>query len=239
MTAWFRCLQVKVRTTSKRPVLIGFPYIFQLAPKPLFSDCRVFPEISERKQRVLVTLIKNQLRLLRDRFVLERFAAACPGSRIDPREQIKVGKGGKLILGSNVTIGAYTVIFVVPDHLIADDQVVTLEIGSNTYIGELNNIRAAGTTKIGNNCLISQGVSIIGGNHSYAIGIPITQQPSRIDRVGIVIHDDVWIGTNATILAGVTIGRGAVVGAGSVVTKDVLPNSIVGGVPAKLIKMRE
>jgi acetyltransferase-like isoleucine patch superfamily enzyme len=52
------------------------------------------------------------------------------------------------------------------------------------------------------------------------------------------IEDDVWIGANSIILPGVTIGEGAVIAAGSIVTKDVLPFSIVGGVPAKLIKMR-
>lgn len=54
----------------------------------------------------------------------------------------------------------------------------------------------------------------------------------------IVVHDDVWIGSSAIILSGVTIGQGAVIAAGSVVTKDVEPYAIVGGVPAKLIKYR-
>ena len=52
----------------------------------------------------------------------------------------------------------------------------------------------------------------------------------------IHIGRNVWIGANATVLAGVTIGDGAVVAAGAVVTKDVEPNSVAGGVPAKLIK---
>jgi maltose O-acetyltransferase len=52
------------------------------------------------------------------------------------------------------------------------------------------------------------------------------------------IEDDVWIGRNAVILPGVTIGRGSIVGAGAIVNKDVIPYSIVGGVPARLIKMR-
>ena len=54
----------------------------------------------------------------------------------------------------------------------------------------------------------------------------------------IVVEDDVWIGFGAIILAGVTIGRGAIIGAGSVVNKDVPPYAIVGGVPAKVLKMR-
>jgi acetyltransferase-like isoleucine patch superfamily enzyme len=51
-----------------------------------------------------------------------------------------------------------------------------------------------------------------------------------------VIHDNVWIGTRATILKGVTIGEGAIVAAGAVVTKNVPPHTLVGGVPAKIIK---
>ena len=54
----------------------------------------------------------------------------------------------------------------------------------------------------------------------------------------IVIEDDVWIGANVTVLGGVTIGRGSIIAAGAVVTKDVEPYSIVGGVPAKLIRYR-
>jgi galactoside O-acetyltransferase len=57
-------------------------------------------------------------------------------------------------------------------------------------------------------------------------------------RGPIVVGDDVWIGANATVLRGITIGRGAVVGANSVVTRDVAPFSIVGGVPARVIGHR-
>lgn len=54
----------------------------------------------------------------------------------------------------------------------------------------------------------------------------------------VIIEDGVWIGSKATILAGVRVGHGAIIGAGAVVTKDVPPNAIVGGVPAKIIKYR-
>jgi maltose O-acetyltransferase len=58
------------------------------------------------------------------------------------------------------------------------------------------------------------------------------------DDPGVVIEDDVWIGTRAVVLAGVKIGRGAVVAAGALVTRDVAPYAIVGGNPAKIIRMR-
>jgi maltose O-acetyltransferase len=63
--------------------------------------------------------------------------------------------------------------------------------------------------------------------------------PIRSDKVGVIIHDDVWIGTHATILPGVTIGRGAIVAAGAVVTADVAEYSIVGGVPTRFLNRRE
>ena len=76
-------------------------------------------------------------------------------------------------------------------------------------------------------------------NHAYRDKNKLIRcQGFSEDRGGIVIEDDVWIGANCLITAGVRIGEGAVIAGGSVVTKDVKKNSIVGGVPAKLIKMR-
>jgi len=67
--------------------------------------------------------------------------------------------------------------------------------------------------------------------------MPIINQ--GIISKGIKIEDDVWIGSNSTVLDGVTIGRGSVIGAGSVVTQDIPPFSVALGVPAKLIKERK
>jgi acetyltransferase-like isoleucine patch superfamily enzyme len=91
---------------------------------------------------------------------------------------------------------------------------------------------------IGKRTLIGYRTQILSADHSIPpIGEPF---PISGDKFGkITIEEDVWIGANCIITSGVTIGKGAVVAAGSVVTKDVLANSIVGGVPAKLIKMRE
>lgn len=69
--------------------------------------------------------------------------------------------------------------------------------------------------------------------------ISVRDDEKRIeDDPGVVIEDDVWVGTRAIILAGVTIGRGAVVAAGAVVTKSVPPYAIVGGNPARILRMR-
>lgn len=98
---------------------------------------------------------------------------------------------------------------------------------------------------IGHFCSIASNVHFLcGGDHylNRALTFPIEKRLFGIDEATskgqIVVDDDVWIGTNALILSGVHIGKGAVVAAGSVVTKDVPPFAIVGGVPAKLIKYR-
>jgi len=171
--------------------------------------------------------------------VLERIAARFDDCRIDPRALIRLHKNCRLEFGKHVTIGAYTVITIWPENTSGPNPAATLEVGDYTYFGELNNIRVAGTTRIGEKCQISQGVSIIGSNHSFIPGIPIIDQPSRTDKLGLTIEDDVWIGANSTILPGVTIGEGSIVAAGSVVTRDVPPNVIVAGVPASVLRDRK
>lgn len=106
-------------------------------------------------------------------------------------------------------------------------------IGDDTRIGIHNTI--IGPITIGNHVNLAQGITVTALNHNFK------DTSRRIDEQGfstkpIVIEDDVWIGANAVILPGVTIGMHVVVAAGAVVTKDVPDNTIVGGVPAKEIK---
>lgn len=96
---------------------------------------------------------------------------------------------------------------------------------------------------IGNKVIFGPKPTIITGDHRIdIIGkyiIDITDEEKLPDQdAAVVIQDDVWTGANVTILKGVTIGRGSVIAAGSVVTKSCPPYSIIGGVPARLIKMR-
>ena len=99
---------------------------------------------------------------------------------------------------------------------------------------------------IGSYCSIAEGVYfLLGGEHeintisTYPFKVKVFGHTSEAGTKGaIIIQDDVWIGTNAIICSGVTIGQGAVIAAGAVVTKDVAPYAIVGGNPAKLIKYR-
>ena len=135
------------------------------------------------------------------------------------------------------TIGKGTNIH--PTTIIREGQFVT--IGDHCLINHNNLIQAGkselGRITIGNYVHTGTNVVMLGFNHGfYTREIP-TKEQDYMDA-SIVIGDDVWIGTGAVILAGVTIGKGAIIAAGAVVNKDVPEYTIVGGVPAKVIKER-
>jgi len=95
----------------------------------------------------------------------------------------------------------------------------------------------SGKVRCGDGVRIASHVSIVGFNHGFDDpDMPIHMQ--KHESLGISIEDDVWIGANAVVLDGVTVGRGAVIAAGAVVSKDVPPLAIVGGVPAKVVRYR-
>lgn len=117
----------------------------------------------------------------------------------------------------------------------------TITIGSDVFIGRNCCFQSEhGTIAIGDHVMFGPGVNIHGGNHDIALG-PTTMK-SRTKKFGddgeVRIGNDVWIGANAIILAGVTIGDGAVIAAGAVVTKDVPPLAIVGGIPGRILRYR-
>ncbi len=133
---------------------------------------------------------------------------------------------------------------------IADNVILTPPIYgtfNNIYIYEGVSIAAYAHLSTPNakiifkgNTAVAEHLTIHTGNHARVIGMYMTDinednKPKGLDH-DVIINKDVWIGSNVTILEGVTIGRGATIAAGSVVNKDVPPYSIVGGVPAKVIK---
>jgi acetyltransferase-like isoleucine patch superfamily enzyme len=108
-----------------------------------------------------------------------------------------------------------------------------VRIGRNSRIGRDCTLDIRSGLTIGDNVSVSAEVMILGGTHDI-------NDPGFGDIAGAVaIEDYVWVGARVIIMPGVTLGRGAVVAAGSVVTKDVAPLMIVGGVPAKPIGMRD
>ncbi|MDE7296632.1 MAG: sugar O-acetyltransferase [Clostridia bacterium] len=106
-----------------------------------------------------------------------------------------------------------------------------ITIGKNVFINSGCCFQDQGGIEIGDNVLIGQQVVLATLNHDL-----LPQKRANMTPAPIKIGNGVWIGAHATVLAGVSVGNGAVVAAGAVVTKDVPANTVVGGVPAKIIK---
>jgi acetyltransferase-like isoleucine patch superfamily enzyme len=104
--------------------------------------------------------------------------------------------------------------------------------GENVFVNQGCTFMDKGGIQIGNGVMIAPKVSLITGGHP----LPRTERREYLSFAPIVIEDDVWIGTAAVVTQGVTIGTGAVVAAGAVVTRDVPANTVVAGVPARVIK---
>lgn len=119
-----------------------------------------------------------------------------------------------------------------------------VSIGSHSNIGRDNDFNSLlAKVLIGNHVITGPDVMFITGNHRIdCIGryINDVKNDEKLPEndLDIIVEDDVWIGARCIILKGVTIGKGSVIAAGSVVTKNVEPYSVVGGIPAKLIKKR-
>ncbi len=111
-------------------------------------------------------------------------------------------------------------------------------LGNDVYLGPYCHFST--NVIFESNILIGPRVSFVGGDHRFDIPGSTIMKSGRPDNFNNHIHikDDVWIGINSVVMTGVTVGCGSIIAAGSTVTKDVLPNSIVGGVPAKLIRNR-
>lgn len=109
-----------------------------------------------------------------------------------------------------------------------------IHLGENVFINDCCHFQDHGGITLGDGCQIGHGVVFATLNHGLAPADRQTTYPAPI-----VLGRNVWVGANATILQGVTIGDNAVVAAGAVVTKDVAANTVVGGVPARLIHVIE
>lgn len=190
--------------------------------------------------------IKILERLLRDKFaqISDPYVLFCEGKFEFPSEysigvgsNIIIPKYSELSLGNGVYIGRYVEIG--PNQKI--------EIGDYTSIQDRTII--LGDVSIGRYCTFAPNIYISSGNH-YFDKFPelnIKDQDVRVIQnleLGkkhskpVVVEDDCWLGANVLVMNGVKIGKGSVVGANSVVTKDVLPYTVVAGIPAKKIRNR-
>lgn len=193
------------------------------------------------------TLLGIGLRGIFYRLILrvDGWAAVENNVRLRFANHIHLGNGAYLDQGSylhacpnGIEIGANTIIMhgaVLHVYNFRDLPHAGIWIGADSLVGEYTVIRGQGGVHIGDRVYTSPFTQIIAVNHVFD-----DPDQSFIDQgitaEGIVIEDDVWLGSGAIVTDGVRIGKGAVVAAGAVVTKDVPPHTVVAGVPAKPVK---
>ena len=171
------------------------------------------------------------------------------GAKIQFGHKIKTGSGLNLMahssinalsykgveIGNNFTLGKYAIIECTG---VLRNVGSSLKIGNNVGINHYCFIGVRGDIVIGDNVIFGPRVNVFSENHNYKnLDIPIKNQGVTKDKT--IIGSDVWIGANASIMSGVEIGDGCIIAAGAVVTKDIPSYSIVGGVPAKILKNRK
>ena len=143
--------------------------------------------------------------------------------------ELEVGRRGRLELGRFVWIGDGTKIRCHEGRV---------EIGSKTVMGQECTISAYQRVRIGEQCVIADRAMFIDFDH----GVVEVERPIRLQGIykrDVEVGSNVWIGYGACILRGVRVGDNSIVGTNSVVTKDVPANAVVGGIPARVIRMRE
>lgn len=193
--------------------------------------------------------ITTAIGLLRGVLLARRRVVLGPGARIVAPQSLRVA-GGLVRLGShsrvdctsrdgielgrNFKLGAFS-------RVIASGTLSDLGkgivIGDNVGIGEFAYLGGAGGLRIGSDVIVGQYFSTHPENHVFSDPeVPIREQ--GVTREGIQIGSDCWIGAKVTILDGVTLGHGCVVAAGSVVNSTFPDYSIIGGVPARVLKPR-
>ena len=198
-----------------------------------------------------LSTIRKTLEALRLSWHRARLGALGRGCRIESGvsfhypKRIRIGDGAGI--GRNVTLRANTDQapgIELGERVSINDAVVInanrgqVILGDRSWLGPFCLVYGNGGVTIGRDVLVAGHSSINTVSHRFdRCDIPVNDQPVVIDPV--VIEDDVWIGLNAVILQGVTIGRGTIVGAGAVVNRSLPPWSIAVGVPAKVVGRRE
>ncbi|SNR79750.1 acyltransferase [Hymenobacter mucosus] len=142
---------------------------------------------------------------------------------------------GGLTLGHNVSIGAYSQVVVSTSLQEPGEHIY---IGNQVGIGEFAYLGGGGGLRIEANCIIGQYFSCHPENHCHA-DVDALIRLQGVTRRGIHIGPNCWIGSKVTVLDGVHIGEGCVVAAGAVVTRSMPARSVVAGVPARVISVRE
>jgi acetyltransferase-like isoleucine patch superfamily enzyme len=167
------------------------------------------------------------------------------GVRLRYCDQIRLGRGSYLDEGvyihatpGGVSIGPRTFVMHHAELHVYNFRGIPnagIWIGADSLIGEFNVLRGQGGITIGDRVYFAPLVQVLAVNHVFDDPAkPFVEQ--GITAEGITIEDDVWVGAGAVVTDGVRIGRGAVIAAGSVVTEDVPPHHVAGGVPARVLR---
>ena len=173
------------------------------------------------------------------------------GTHVKIRHGYQLTVGTNLILDDNVSINALSVngirlgdnVSIARDSILFCTGVIAqkgagITIGNRTGIGARAFLAGQGGITIGNDVITGPNIQVFSENHNF-YDLSLTIKEQGVTKQAVFIGNNCWLGGGITILAGVTIGDGCVVAAGSVVNKSFPANSIIGGVPAKILKSRE
>ncbi len=182
------------------------------------------PKLKKAVHRLIIAKGEAKPRLWVRLFVNRWFHRYGKGAKVRRYTRMDVHPFNLFELGAGATIENFCTI---------NNGVGAVSIGDHTLIGMGSTL--IGPVRVGNDVILAQNIVMSGLNHEYKdITMPIHAQPVSV--APIIIEDECWIGANAVITAGVTVGRHCVIAAGSVVTKDVPSYSVAAGNPARVIK---
>jgi acetyltransferase-like isoleucine patch superfamily enzyme len=228
----YDCAAVSLaRPQSERPSATApatLPQFVRSAPPPLRGGPLTFLRFAASHHMLSVGYLRLALRWLwlrlrwGDRLQTDGMCFVCPGVKFE------IGRGARVVLGRWSWLGHGCKVRVHEGEL---------AIGAKTVFGQECTISAFQHIAVGRECIIADRVMMIDFDH----GMVEAERPIReqgIYKRDVEIGHNVWIGYGACVLRGVTVGDNAVIGTSSVVTTDVPSNAVVGGAPARLIRMR-
>lgn len=192
---------------------------------------------------MLTIRIENKIKRMLDNILSQVRSFYLFGATKKIRFGRNVRLSGEIKLMNNIYIGNNSDLrgkIEISDNVFIHENVLIrsnsfISVGEGTTINR--NACILSKVRIGRKCSIAPNVVIIGSNHIFSDpNVDIKDQ--GIDSIGITIEDDVWLSSNVTVLDGVQIGKGSIIAAGAVVNKNVPPFTVMGGIPAKLLKNR-
>ena len=201
--------------------------------KFVINSCSIFYTYN-CKQRV-----RSVLRLIHTLWISNFIGRIGNKSLIDRGCDLQGGGSKSIYIGENTIIGKNCILGAWKQYngVVYTPRII---IGDNCNIGEYNHITSCRNVVIGNGVLTGRYVYISDNNHGDTDNNTLKIRPleRKLSSKGdVIIGNNVWIGDKVAILSGVTIGDGAIIASNAVVTKDIPPNSVAGGVPTKVIKL--